>query len=132
MSTFTVYPKEGEPFLLHCERFEFSEQLFVLHDSSGEIPKDRAFLSVANVAAIIPEKQQEHADPVSLTNFRVRLLNRSEEILITASIFDSEHRPNILFYWQRPGSNFLAVNVLLGNVYVAASEVVSILPGGKL
>lgn len=131
MSQFKVYPKKGEPLNIQCERIEFDDHGFILHGSNGDLSQDRAFLSVDNIAAIIPEHQQEHSDAQNLATFRVYLRNRnqSDKILVTASVFDAKHKPNISFSWQRFGSGLNVENIPVGDVYIASSEVVFIIPG---
>jgi len=131
MSTFTVYPKKGDPFILHCERFQFTGQGFVLHGSEGEAETNQAFLSVKNVAAIIPEQQHRAPESVSLKNFRIYLRNRKaddEPILISASAFDAENEPNVIFYCHRYGPVGQTEPQVVGDIYIAASEIVAIIP----
>jgi hypothetical protein len=125
MNTFTVYPKEGESFTLHCERFQLRERRFILYGAEGEEPTDQAFLSANTVAAIIPEHQRQPASSVSLKNFRLYLRNRRADkpILVTASSFDAEHQPNVVFYLHSFGPGESKPR-MVSDVYVASSEVV--------
>lgn len=54
MPKYTVYPKEGKEFSFEATKYEPTPDGFVLYDYA-EKPATDGFLSLANVAAIIPD-----------------------------------------------------------------------------
>src|SRR5205809_4683177 len=105
MATFTIYPKEGEPFDLEFEKFDFDGKTFTLFDAaptqfdSGPVRFVRgAFLRVDHVAAIIPVigKDTLRAE----MRFRVYLKNRADPVEVDADYFDldPESQSKVIFY----------------------------------
>ena len=56
--SFIIYPKEGEPFCLEFAKFEFDGQSVAFYGSrtSGARPSEHAYITVANVSAIVPSR----------------------------------------------------------------------------
>lgn len=125
--SFTIYPKEGEPFCLEFVKFEFDGTNFAFYGSRtpGARPSDRAYVSVAQVAAIIPNRitQGRYVDE---TRFRVYLKGRTQTIEVVAHEFDSSGE-TVVFYWLPVRNNQLGRD-LVENFYLLKSEVVAIFP----
>jgi|ERR1041385_1808283 hypothetical protein len=115
---FRVYLKKGESLTLEFRRFEIEGNSFTLYDSLDNPVKEEAFLSLDNVAAVIPEKQME-----SDSRFKV-YLKSGEMFEIVAELFKADQPPSVKFYRQR----YPREDEEIKNIYVALSEVVAIMP----
>jgi hypothetical protein len=127
MQTFKVFPKEGlEPFGIKIERFECDGKSFTLFDSGDGAVPDEAFLSFADVAAILPENQ---CDIANLIPFDVFLRKRKEPLRIYAHGFKIQP-PSVRFFWlySMPDGDSQDIP----NIYVATSELVCVLPSDGL
>lgn len=115
--SFTVYPKEGEPFKLQIPRLVFSEEgLKVYNDRNAE--SDYGLLSMENIAAILPDNPVKANDPIL---FHVYLKRREKPLHVFAHTFKADEPPSVRFYW-------LGSDEEIRNTYVALSEVVAIAP----
>ena len=87
--SFTVYPKEGEPFGLEFAKFEFDGTNFAFYASRtpGARPSDQAYVSVAHVAAIIPNRLA-HGRYGDEPRYRVYLKRRTQTIEVVTHEFD--------------------------------------------
>jgi hypothetical protein len=125
--SFTIYPKEGEPFCLEFAKFEFDGTNFAFYGSrtSGARPSEHAFMSVAHVAAIVSSRivSGRYGDE---RRYRVYLKGRPQTIEVVAHEFDLTGEA-VIFYWLSVGSNNLEREVV-GNFYLAKSEVLAIFP----
>src|SRR5687767_5325547 len=125
--SFTIYPKEGDPLCLEFVKFDFDGTNFAFYGSRtpGARPSDRIYISVANVAAITPNRiaQGRYTDE---TRYRVSLKGRTQTIDVIAHEFDSSGE-TIVFYWLRLRNNELERD-LVENFYLIKSEVVAIFP----
>mgnify|MGYP003290078389 CR=1 FL=1 len=87
--SFTVYPKEGEPFCLEFAKFEFDGTKFAFYGSrsSGARPSERAYMSVVHVAAIVPTRTTSgrYDDEI---RYRVHLKGRTQTIEVVAHEFE--------------------------------------------
>ena len=130
MTTFTIYPKKGEPFELEFENFNFDGKTFTLYehrDGSDPAPIARGSrLTVKHVAAIIPVTDKNRL-LVPTKRFRVYLKNRTPHIEVEAEFFEPESQTNVVFYYQ-PMKHGSPQKEEVENVYVAWSEVVAIVP----
>jgi hypothetical protein len=116
---FIVYPKEGEPFRVNLPRFEFSEDGFKVYGDQNAAT-DFAFLSLENVAAIIPENQAQASAAVL---FHVYLKRRKKPLEVSAHTFKTDKPPSVRFYWR-----FQNRDEEIKNTYVALTEVVAVVP----
>jgi hypothetical protein len=125
--SFTVYPKEGEPFGLECAKFEFDGTNFAFYGSRtpGARPSDQAYVSVAHVAAIIPNRLA-HGRYGDETRYRVYLKRRAQTIEVVAHEFDLTGE-TVIFYWLPVRNNELGRD-LVENFYLVKSEVLAIFP----
>jgi len=114
-----VYPKEGESFELQIPRFEFDEDGFKVYGTQNAVT-DYAFLSIDNVAAIIPENPAKAVAPIP---FHIYLKRRREPLEVSAHGFTTDKPPSVRFYWK-----FQDRDEEIKNTYVALSEVVAVLP----
>jgi hypothetical protein len=125
--SFTVYPKEGEPFCLEFAKFEFNRTNFVFYGSrtSGARPFDHAYMAVAHVAAIVPSRpvSGRYSDE---RRYRVYLKGRTRTIDVVAHEFDLTGE-TVSFYWLRVGNDGLERD-LVENLYLAKPEVLAIFP----
>jgi hypothetical protein len=116
---FNVYPKEGEPFKVNLPRFEFNEDGFKVYGTQNAAT-DFAFLSLENVAAMIPENQGQAEGAVL---FHVYLKRRKKPLDVFAHNFKTDQPPSVRFYWKFSGRD-----EEISNTYVALSEVVAVVP----
>jgi hypothetical protein len=116
---FIVYPKEGKLFELDVPRFEFNEDGFKVYGTHNAAT-DFAFLSLENVAAIIPENQGQATGPIL---FHVHLKHREKPLDVFAHTFKTDEPPSVRFYWR-----FQTRDEEIKNTYVALSEVVAVVP----
>lgn len=70
LETYAIHFKKEGILKLAFRRFEIDRERIILYDSNNEAATQNAFLSFQQVAAILPEKQDE--DPAGFT---VRLIN---------------------------------------------------------
>lgn len=133
MKKFKIYPKDGEPFTVEFERFEFSGKQFVFYDSAND-PSKEGFASFDKVAAIVPDPPIFPQTNQSYTLFCVYLQGHEDdngEICIAAHKIDYEQEPSLIFYWEKFDlDSFTPVQI--PNVYIATKEVVAIFPSGGL
>ncbi len=128
MQKFIIYPKKDEPFTVEFKRFELKENGFILYDDADKESKD-GFLSVANVAAIIPEQQREK----DMICFHVYLRNRPEPIEVFAHALDEVQEPSVSFKYQQKDIMDKVYNEWsVDNIYISPSEVVAICPSDGL
>jgi hypothetical protein len=122
MKRFTIYPKKGESFSLTFKRFSVEDGRFVLYDSVNEA-SDNGFLSFENVAAIcVADQERPKFDDIR--SFEIRLKERPEPLNVFAHCFKIDSSKGVEFYlWNIRGRD-----VKLDDIYIAASEVVSIAP----
>lgn len=125
MKNFIIYPKKGESFSLTFTRFALEGERFVLYDSVNE-PSTNGYLSFENIAAVCIEEQRY---PVreDLRRFEVRLKNQSEPLNIYADCFKIESGAVEFYLWNIRGRD-----KKIDDIYIAAAEVVSIIPTGGL
>ncbi len=130
MARFNIYPKDGEKFILTFHRFELAAhgESFTLFNDDDQQTGD-AFLSLDNMAAIVPEEQ-----PQNTKCFSVHLRNK-EPFPVYAEEF-KENEPTVDFYAEREPPfdlrDMVSVSVPstrspIKNVYVALSEVIAII-----
>jgi hypothetical protein len=117
---FTVYPKEGEPFELDLRgRLAFNEDGLKVISSHGA-ESSYIYLSMKNIAAILPGAQGTADAPIL---FHVYLKGKETPLVVSAHAFNTKESPSIRFYWNRRGRD-----EEVKDIYVALSEVVAILP----
>lgn len=116
---FNVYPKEGDPFEVQLPRLEFDEDGFTVYGTQNAA-SGYAFLSMENVAAIIPERQGQADNPM---RFHVYLKRRDEPLEVFAHSFKTDEPPSVRFYWTFQGRA-----EKIRDTYVALSEVVAVVP----
>lgn len=125
--SFIIYPKEGEPFCLEFARFEFNGTNFVFYRSRapGAQSSEHAYLSVSHVAAIIPSRIMtgRYGDE---RRYRIHLKGRAQTIEVVAHEFDLTGE-TVVFYWLPVGHDRLERDIV-GNFYLAKSEVLAIFP----
>jgi hypothetical protein len=112
---FHVYFKDGRKETIECHNFSIDKVTedrykITLYDNVG---KPDGLLGFKHVAAIIPENQQE-----GYHGYNVKLRN-DVSLVIHASHFTVDDKPGITFFYGE--------NKIMGNIYVATSEVLSIL-----
>jgi hypothetical protein len=123
MRKFTVYPKEGKEFPIEAFKFEPTADGFILYDY-GERPTTDGFLSINNIAAIIPEGVSEERE--RMICFLVHLKDRPA-FKVYAHSFDTE--PAVSFKYHHQESYGAAVSKReVEGIYIALSEVVAIVP----
>src|ERR1051326_8050089 len=130
MQTFTIFPKEGEPFEAQIYKIEVSKTTgyFSLYDDAGKESYD-GYLSSDDIAAIIPKPQHEYQGDIC---FLVYLRNRSEPLKVYASTFRvsdpglvfGRHKQDIM---RRPYDEYT-----LEGIYIATSEVIAVIPADGL
>lgn len=121
MRKFTVYPKEGKEFSLQAFKFEPTTDGFVLYDY-GEKPTADGFLSLHNVAAIIPDGLPEK----DMRCFLVHLKDRPPFKVFAHSF---EIQPTVSFKYHHKESYGAPVSKReVEGIYIALSEVVAIVP----
>ena len=125
MKNFIIYPKKGESFPLTFTRFALEGERFVLYDSINE-PSTNGYLSFENIAAVCIEEQR-YPIREDLRRFEVRLKNQSEPLNIHADCFKIESGAVEFYLWNIRGRD-----KKIDDIYIAASEVVSITPAGGL
>jgi hypothetical protein len=136
MKTFRVYPKdpkESEPFSLSFQRFELKGDRFILYNSRDEESAE-GFLSIANIAAIIPEKQmaQNRSYPNTPITFSVYLKDRAAPIDVLAHAFTTDEQ-SVTFLEQRKSMVGIVQDEWpINEVYVATSELIAVLPSDGL
>ena len=125
--SFTIYPKEGELFCLEFAKFEFDGTNFAFYGSrtSGARPSEHAYVSVGDVAAIVPS-QIAFGSYADETRYRVHLKRRTQTIEVVAHEFDLTGE-TVVFYWL-PIRNNQPERVEVENFYLAKSEVLAIFP----
>jgi hypothetical protein len=107
-------------------KFSFQNDTFTLYDSSDEA-SENGFLSVENVAAIY-ETNQRRPPWDDIRCFEINLINRKEPLKFFAHYFKCQ-APTIEFYWiNTRGPD----DIRIENIYVALSEIVSLMPAGGL
>ena len=125
--SFTIYPKEGEPFCLEFVKFAYDGTNFAFYASrtSGARPSDRVYVSASHLAAITSNRivQGRHGDEI---RYRIYLKGRIQTIEVAAHEFDASGE-HIMFYWLPVRNNALERD-LVENFYLAKSEVVAIFP----
>lgn len=115
--SFTVYPKEGKPYKLRFPRLVIHpDKLEVYNEYNAE--SKYGFLSMQNIAAIIPDKPGAAAEPI---HFHIYLKRREKPLSVFAHTFKADEPPSVRFYWRTSEEE-------IRNTYVALSEVVSIVP----
>lgn len=127
---FHIYPKEGERFEADLRKFEInaSGDGFTLHDDANQITKE-GYLSFYNVAAIIPVTLQKQDDMIT---FLVHLRDKDNPLEIFAHAFDVVG-PVLTFLWQRTDMmGTILQEAPIDGIYIALSEVISILPADGL
>lgn len=85
MPIFRVTPKRGEAFLIEIAGFEFTEREFLLFNAEDDLSQS-GFLSLENVAAIIPEAQDSY--PFNIHKFEVQLQGHADRISIHAAVVE--------------------------------------------
>lgn len=129
--TFIIYPKEGEILTLDLEYFQFKEGRLLLHDENPRDDKPAGFLSLENIAAVVPQSRNYRSnlqlDPIT---FRVYLKNRpvDEPLTVQADTCDSTKPPSLVFCVKGYNNNEIQ-DFPLRDVYVALAEVVAVVPG---
>ena len=125
--TFMIYPKEGEPFCVEFAKFEFDGTNFAFYASrtSGTPSSEHAYISVANVSAIVPS-QTKSGGYDDQTRYRIHLKGSTHTIEVVAHGFDMTGE-TVSFYWLRMGNNGVERDVVK-NIYLAKSEVLAIFP----
>jgi hypothetical protein len=130
---FNVYPKEGDMLTLELQRFEVKEDGFILYTVADQVSKDR-FLSLDNVAAILPEDQSQYkpeypsGEPIT---FHIYLKKQSQRLEIIAHSFKIDQPSSIRFYWRAFADSGIEEQENR-NIYLALSEVVAVIPSGGL
>lgn len=131
---YKIYPKEGEILTLDLEYFESKEGRFILHNERISQSDPGGFLSLENIAAIVPDQPSAYRSNLELdpTTFRVYLKNRpaDEPLTIQADTCDSSNPPSLIFC-VKAYTNDQPTKLgefPLRDVYIALSEVVAIVP----
>jgi hypothetical protein len=125
MRKFIVYPKEGKEFAIEAFKFEPTADGFVLYDYADR-PTTDSFLSLHNIAAIIPEGVSEERERDRMICFLVHLKDRPP-FKVYAHSFDSE--PTVSFrYHHQDGYGAPISKIPVEGIYILLSEVVAILP----
>jgi len=125
MRKYTVYPKEGKEFKIEAHKYEATPDGFVLYDYA-ERPTTDGFLSLHNVAAIIPEGVSEERERERMICFLIHLKDRPA-FKVFAHSFDSE--PAVSFKYHHKESYGAPVSKReVEGIYIALSEVVAIVP----
>lgn len=128
MARFRIYPKRGDSFILTFHRFEITKDgdRFALFNDDNVLTND-CYLSFRNIAAIIPEEQNEE----NMRCFQVHLKNRPNPLPIFATSFEEDDP--LAFYAENASSLhdvFGAVDVPsktpIEGIYIALSEVIAI------
>jgi hypothetical protein len=124
---FTVYPKEGKEFTIECDHFEVRDGQFILFNDARQ-ESNEGFLSVAQIAAIMPERQDEKY----AIRFEVYLRDKPP-IPVFAHAFDLTQGPGVKFSRQEKDMRGAVINEWpLDGIYIALSELVAIVPSDGL
>jgi len=121
LEIFNIYTKDGKEFSILFDRFQLKENEFIFFNP-GSQPAKNAFLSVSDVAAIVPEHQ---AFSDMYVPFQVYLRKRKEPIEIYALSFEIG-QSEIKFYGRDLSSSDLSDLLEFPDIYVASAEVVAI------
>jgi len=125
MRKFTVYPKEGKEFTIEAFKFEPTADGFVFLDYADR-PATDSFLSLHNIAAIIPDGISEERERDRMICFLVHLKDRPP-FKVYAHSFHSE--PTVSFmYHHQDGYGAPISKIPVDGIYILLSEVVAILP----
>jgi hypothetical protein len=128
METFNVYPKkDADKIQVELRSFEFKDGAFTLYSLiySMNTLDVKQYVSIDNVAAVIPEPTPSYEDSHS---FLVYLQGRKNPVQVYAAFFKCDTPPSVMFYWSERDRDD---GKLIKNIYVALSEVVAILPFKK-
>lgn len=117
LKSYDVYLKNGEILKLELLRFEYDEERFTFYDSKDSVTSD-AFLSLEDVAALIPEDQSEYKF------WYVVHLKTGHSIEVSADCFEIADPPSVRFLQGKPPQP----NKEIEGIYVAQSEVIAIMP----
>lgn len=96
MEGFNVYPKDGKGFSMTFEGFELKEREFTFFNAGSQLSNE-AFVSFADVAAIVPEHQFLDG---GLDPFQVYLRKRNKAIQIYAETFDIRQKSTVKLYYE--------------------------------
>lgn len=123
-----IYPKHGPSFTVEIFGVEYTDDGLVLIDANNK-PSQYGFLSLTNIAAIVPD---EAIDGPTQPHLEVFLQGRDPEdenhpISIAAHVFDLDDPPSVRFY-RLIDADPPKPREIIPNLYVAISEVVAIVP----
>jgi hypothetical protein len=124
MISFTIHLKKGNSFKINCAKIEYTDESFILYDSSSH-KTEEGYLSFKAVAAIIPDEQPHQGQ---MEAYRVQLKN-NQHVDVYAHSFDLNTKPSVKFYLKRSDAG---ASLEVKNVYVATSEVIAIIPAKGL
>lgn len=124
---FIVYPKKGKPFTLDLDEFKVEQDRITV---TAKNSRNDGFLTLNDIAAIIPEKQMTPQQPDrNLLSISVYLKGHVDSpVTVFAHAYKHERDLHeIEFYWKNINPKYPGP-VKIEQVYVLTSEVLALVP----